>query len=308
MSDFEIGIIHIKRIHIVPGVDNSANGIAVAAKLIADTQGAVVLDCSRVADMHVVTGDEVWVHSMWTPQVWGACWSALRSGATLVRMTHGCLDPLRVAYHGWRKRLVAPIERWLFAHCGRIVVTGEWEAAWCRKWGVEGPFEIMDLMRFFSVAGGCTSDVVRRDGAQLHLLYLGRRHPLKGLSLLEKAVDQVSHGLVQSLNFPDAPMPRSISFRAISDAFGEAKEKIWSWCDVLVLPTLSENFGLVVAEALERGKFVITTDGAPAWSDYFAAHPERGIYLEGYRNGTDVMRISALKEALQSIVQRGVAV
>ena len=42
-------------------------------------------------------------------------------------------------------------------------------------------------------------------------------------------------------------------------------ERIWDWCDVLVLPTLSDNFGLLIAEALERGKRVITTDGAPVW-------------------------------------------
>ena len=51
----------------------------------------------------------------------------------------------------------------------------------------------------------------------------------------------------------------------MSTSFGEELERVWEWCDVLVLPTLSENFGLVVAEALERGKRVITTDGAPVW-------------------------------------------
>ena len=59
----------------------------------------------------------------------------------------------------------------------------------------------------------------------------------------------------------------SVEFRAVSNAFGEELEKVWDWCDVLVLPTLSDNFGLVIAEALERGKCVITTDGAPAWQD-----------------------------------------
>ena len=33
---------------------------------------------------------------------------------------------------------------------------------------------------------------------------------------------------------------------------------VWQWCDVLVLPMLSENFGLVIADALEHGKRVIT--------------------------------------------------
>ena len=55
--------------------------------------------------------------------------------------------------------------------------------------------------------------------------------------------------------------------QVVSNVFGEEKEKVWDWCDVLILPTLSDNFGLVIAEALERGKRVITTDGAPAWGD-----------------------------------------
>ena len=68
---------------------------------------------------------------------------------------------------------------------------------------------------------------------------------------------------------------------------------------MLVLPTLSENFGLVVAEALERGKQVITTDGAPAWADL---KPEQGIYLKGYRNGTSKDRVDMLRGALSHYV------
>lgn len=52
-----------------------------------------------------------------------------------------------------------------------------------------------------------------------------------------------------------------------SDAKGGKMEKIWEWRDVLELPTISENFGLVVAEALERGKCVVTTDDALSWEE-----------------------------------------
>ena len=93
--------------------------------------------------------------------------------------------------------------------------------------------------------------------SQLHLLYLGRRHPLKGVEYLEEAVRQIQN---------TSASPR-LCVRFVSSAFGEELEKVWDWCDVLVLPTLSDNFGLVIAEALERGKRVITTDGAPAWGD-----------------------------------------
>ena len=45
--------------------------------------------------------------------------------------------------------------------------------------------------------------------------------------------------------------------------------------------TLPENFGLVIAETLDRGKRVITTDGAPAWGD---GNDYGGwlVYLKGY--------------------------
>lgn len=62
----------------------------------------------------------------------------------------------------------------------------------------------------------------------------------------------------------------------VSDVTGEEKERIWEWCDILVLPTLSENFGLVVAEALERGKLAITTDGAPVWATFEDRHGKPG--------------------------------
>jgi glycosyltransferase involved in cell wall biosynthesis len=45
----------------------------------------------------------------------------------------------------------------------------------------------------------------------------------------------------------------------------DAKWGLYGTADVFVLPTLSENFGMVVAEALGSGVPVITTRAAP-WS------------------------------------------
>ena len=92
---------------------------------------------------------------------------------------------------------------------------------------------------------------------------------------------------------------------------------------MLVLPTLSDNFGLVIAEALERGKRVITTDGAPAWepeecgnmemlqisnsntqsgSGIWKGYGGRLVYLKGYRDGTPELRIELLKNAIESLI------
>jgi hypothetical protein len=102
----------------------------------------------------------------------------------------------------------------------------------------------------------------------------------------------------------------------VSNAFGEELEKVWDWCDVLVLPTLSENFGLVVAEALERGKRVITTDGAPVWGEGLSrvecvdcvegelrtGFDGRLLYLKGYRDGTDEKRVELLCKGISLVV------
>ena len=93
---------------------------------------------------------------------------------------------------------------------------------------------------------------------------------------------------------------RRVRLETVSSAFGGEKERVWGRCDALVLPTLSDNFGLVVAEALERGKRVITTDGAPAWdggNDYGG----RLVYLRGFRDGSSEERVRLLKEAILSL-------
>ena len=120
-------------------------------------------------------------------------------------------------------------------------------------------------------------------------------------------------------------MPK-IELHIVSNKFGAEKKAEWDWCDVLCLPTLSDNLGLVIAEALERGKSVITTDGAPAWkpkkvevqspsrtkeinlhsststststSTSSSDFDSRLTYLTGYRGGDDKTRVQLLKSAL----------
>ena len=294
-------------LHVVPGLNEGDNGIAVAAKLIAAEQAksgdeAEVIDTRGFVSSFVQPSTfdlrplsayaEIWVHSMWLPMTLRACWKVIRAGAPLVRMTHANLDLLRYRYHGWKKRLVAPIERWLFKHTDRVVVTCEAEKGWCRQWGLKNEFEILDLKKFFDLDKAKSKSEVEVEQRNLHVLYLGRRHQLKGVEFLERAVEE----LKQTFEHSEHSNNRTLELRIVSNAFGEEKEKVWQWCDVLVLPTLSENFGLVVAEALERGKSVITTDGAPVWEGQPGV-----IYLKGYRNGTAADRVRLLKDAIVKI-------
>lgn len=288
------------RLHVV-GDRSVGNGMYAVAKLLAVRDGGAVMSCGEFMEQKGLADvDEVVVHGCWLPCYWKACWKVLRerkkgevrdkkcgrAHPLLVRMTHGSMSPVYLEQQGkWKKRLAAPVERWLFSKCDRIVVTGAWEKRWCEQWGLKGPFEIVDLKHFF-VLNGKFELGVGNDGG-LRVLYLGRPHPLKGTGFLERAVREIN----------EECGTRKVELRMVSNHAGEALERDWAWCDVLCLPTLSENFGLVVAEALERGKRVITTDGAPAWEG------QEGVaYLRGYRDGDDVTRVKMLKEALEEVV------
>ena len=332
----------MKVLHIVPGVDDRANGMAVVARFLAKEQGeAEVVGFNHgIRGIHESGVEEVWVHGMWLSKEWQACRRALKSGKRLVRMPHGSVDPVRLKYHGWKKWLVGPIEKWCLRRSDRIVATCEAEKGWIEKYLGKKcpPVEVTDIKRFFDFSrveyvDRVEGDVLtqRRKGAEyagpdggllpadgeLHLLYLGRRHPLKGVEYLEEAVRQLNSNPVNPVNPVQNTSTRStrlnnenpslhVSTRStrlniISSAFGDELEKVWLWCDVLVLPTLSENFGLVIAEALERGKRVITTDGAPAWGDG-NDYGGRLVYLKGFRDGTDEARVSLLKDAIEKMM------
>ena len=270
------------------------NGAANIARLIMGEQkreGHDVSFTSWAGIGKLRAADVVWIHCSWKPCLW---WAALW-GRNVHWMPECSYDPIRRKYHGWKKWLVGPIERFCLRRAKALVATCPAEADWIRSYLGHHcpPIIITDIKRFFKLgSGGVESGGVRSANSQLHLLYLGRRHPLKGVEYLESAVSQ--------LNSSNPPLTTPPLLRIVSNASGDELEKVWDWCDILVLPTLSDNFGLVIAEALERGKRVITTDGAPAWGDG-NDYGGRLVYLNGFRDGNAEKRVELLKSAIERV-------
>ena len=77
--------------------------------------------------------------------------------------------------------------------------------------------------------------------------------PDEGEHLEEIKAEILTLGIGEDFDFPGMLM-------------GSLKEKAYSTASVFILPSYSENFGIVIAEALAHNVPVITTTGTP-WSD-----------------------------------------
>ena len=159
----------MKYLHIVPGADDVANGMARVARLFAKEQGdAEVVDLLAVSGQSLAVSEgsgkgeefgvegleEVWVHGMWLPKEWAICRRVIKAGKRLVRMTHGSLSSVYLKQQSSIKKwLVGPIERWFLRKADRIVATCDAEKAWIEAYepGVN-KIEIVDIKRFFKLS------------------------------------------------------------------------------------------------------------------------------------------------------------
>jgi len=186
---------------------------------------------------------------------------ANRAGVPYVISPRGMLVPeliqrkSRLAKTAW----ISLVERRNFLHACAIHFTSEQEREDARRLGVSVP-------RAAIVPNGIDirplGDAPRDPSL---VLYLGRINWKKGIDRLVNAVARLGSARLVIAGHDDegyaATLPHHDRVTFVGEVGGEAKERLLASAAILVLPSISENFGNAVLEAMAHATPVIVTPG-----------------------------------------------
>jgi glycosyltransferase involved in cell wall biosynthesis len=183
------------------------------------------------------------------------------------------LEPWAFRYRRWKKLPVWLLwERRGLQSSAVLHATSEQEATNIRALGLRAPIAV--------IPNGVDVPDLPPPGNRAHeqrrAVFLSRIHPVKGILNLIEAWRQVRpHGWSLLIAGPDEANHLSSVQAAVRQAgltptvkfvgpvYRQQKQDLLNSADLFILPTFSENFGIVVAEALASAVPVITTKGAP---------------------------------------------
>lgn len=159
------------------------------------------------------------------------------------------------------------------------------------------------------------------DKIKNRLLFLSRIHPSKGIERLLLAFSKLKEktindweiviagagdiNYIKSLEKKIFELNINNSVVFYGAVFGDEKIKLFDSSDLFVLPTYTENFGIVVAEALARSIPVLTTEGAP-WE--MLTEMNCGFWVENNQKGIDKglsMALSLPRKELKIMGENG---
>lgn len=212
--------------------------------------------------------DIVHIHGIWNYPLHRVVAWAKKRCIPIVFSPHGMMTKEAFRFKRWKK--IVPWYVYQRSDCASARlwhVTTVQEENDVRRCGFSQPCIVCPL-------GVDASSIAERHcTVERNVLFLSRVHKTKGIEDLLRAWCQINHlGWRLIVAGPcDESYKRRLtsivgndgSVRFSGAVYGEEKIATYRKSDIFVLPTYTENFGVVIAEALANGIPVITTHGAP---------------------------------------------
>jgi glycosyltransferase involved in cell wall biosynthesis len=218
-------------------------------------------------------------NGIWLPHNHRLAMLAEKRGIPRIVSTRGMLEPWALNHKRLKKRVAWHLyQRHDLQHARCHHTTAEAEAENVRNLGLGVPVVVVPNGVDVPPERSCICSSAIEKTVPRTALFLGRIYPIKGLPMLVEAWARVRpNGWLLRIAGPDEAGHQEQIERAVSAAglcevvsfsgpiLHQMKDAAFFDAELFVLPTHSENFGMVVAEALAHGLPVLTTTGAP-WS------------------------------------------
>jgi len=229
----------------------------------------------KKSDAHLFHG-----HGLWQMPVHQMAKIARQRHIPYIITPRGMLEPWSLTQSPLKKKLALSLFQKKDLNCAACIhATAPMEVKSIRALGFTNPIAMIpngiDLRAF-------SDTIPNKSKTPKRMLFLSRIHIKKGIENLIEAWQQVDANVKQDwvidiygngdptyieslkIKIKTANLEQQINIKP--PVFGDQKTKVFREASIFVLPTFSENFGIVVAEALASFTPVITTKGAP-WEE-----------------------------------------
>jgi len=224
---------------------------------------------SRLSDKDV---DLIHLQHIWNPYIQVMAFWAFQKKIPYIITPRGMLEPWIMDNNHWKKKIALFLyQKKAIQRAAHIHATAQMEADNIKELGFSNPISI--------IPNGIDLSEVKKGKEQYgskKMVFLSRIHPKKGIELLLEAwrntdtkgwtLEIAGNGEIDYVKTLSQSAEDLKNVHFVGSQYGESKWDFLRSADVMVLPTYSENFGIVVAEALAVGVPVITTKGTP-WED-----------------------------------------
>lgn len=225
--------------------------------------------------IHEIIPDIVHVNCCWQPESAIVQRLSDNRGFKTVYTPHGMLEPWIMQRHYWTRKVPALLlyQKSAITHSNVLHATADSECENLLNLGYNRNIAVIPN-------GIDVKNIQMKSNWQRTktILFLSRIHVKKGVEFLIEAISKLrkefvgyrvliagegENSYIEHLNSLIRVRGLDKIVSLIGGVYGEHKWKLFQQSDVFVLPTYSENFGIVVAEALASGTPVITTTGTP---------------------------------------------